>query len=157
MVDLFASIGFSFSLWWAFVRMPFINVVHASLLPSLYGTTLAQTIFYVRSFSSDNKATKWLVSDTFDPMSKHVWPKGSRQVCFLRFVCSPPRAGDCLIGFIYQYRRYLPRLPARPDGLECVCVRAVRWSHRANDPMVGLHVLLSSTTLTAKLGPGKYR
>jgi hypothetical protein len=69
---ILALVGFVVSLWWVLSRDSPFKIAHTCLSPRLYGTTLSQTIFYIRSFPGDDKATQYLVSG-YTPLD--VWAR----------------------------------------------------------------------------------
>jgi len=72
--SFFHPVGFMISLWQVLFETDRFNIVYVSSFLSLYGTTLAQTISYFRSFPSDGRPTKFLVSQILLSFSVRACP-----------------------------------------------------------------------------------
>jgi hypothetical protein len=76
---------------------------------SLYGTTLAQILFYYVSFPQDNKITKAVVSLMHVYLKCFIIDNGTGLYPLVKYLHSVTQC--CLSDPFYQYLRYSPRLP----------------------------------------------
>lgn len=138
---IFHFVGAVFCLTWVcFGRLISMFLIRLLPIPSLYGTTLAQTVFYLRSFPDDSRERKSLVSVILH-LSERVWTWSLGLLPLVPYLHLGASASD---KFHYQCSGYLPYLFGHPRILVYPYIRAVRWYlFIVNDTMVGNHVLLS--------------